>query len=392
MTAKPPSGLATSGSAQETLDALDAIDIADEADGESDATPAPTGKLDKTPAPLAKTPTPAPNRDPSSALPSIPAARREPSGAFPLPGMADPDAAPKSEDVTLIARLSVLDELVEESTKVEEVDSVLRAKSTKPETKPDPIALGEQASAERDKALGVLATERKSAAEFEDPGDGDDDLTVSATPGIISIQDEDEEDEDTTASQRPQGARGTPTPVTAGPLKTPAPIGGIGGKTPAPNPLAALSANPLAALSSPRLPTPAPLAGTNSGGPRLPAPTPTPGKALRLPTPSGGLSTSTGVPVPAPPQPSGRALTPVMPIPAPVGAMATAPMSSRSAIFNKVQLPMGGLVAFLVAAFGGGLVLGAFLWHGEAPPPPPPVAVEPPPAPAPQAAAPAPTP
>ena len=38
-----------------------------------------------------------------------------------------------------------------------------------------------------------------------------------------------------------------------------------------------------------------------------------------------------------------------------------------SAVFNKVQVPMGGLVAFLVATFTGGLVLGLVLWRGAAP-------------------------
>jgi hypothetical protein len=373
MTAKPPSGLAASGAAQQTLDALDAIEI--DEDVKSDATPAPTpfsAKANEAAKPAApdpenvKTPAPVANRDAGSALPSIPMSRREPSGAFPLPGMAAPDANKSDDDVTLIARLSVLDELAEESTKVEPLESALRAAASKA----DPIALVDQANAQRDKALGVPASAQRSAAEFEDPGD-DDELTVSATPGIISISEDDDGDEDadeeTTASQRPPGARRTPTPVTVGPLKTPSPL--------------KPSATPPPATGALRLPTPAQL----FGGARLPAPSPVPGKAMRLPTPTTGLSTSTGIPVPAPPTPSGRAFTPALPIPAPIGALTTAPMS-RSAVFNKIQLPMGGLVAFLVAAFGGGLVLGAFLWHGEAPPPAAPsMVVEPaaPPEPAP---------
>src|ERR1700690_1592846 len=122
MTAKPPSGLAASGAAQQTLDALDAIDI--DEDVKSSGPPAPTPfSAKEPPKPPAldpanvKTPAPVANRDAGSALPSIPASRREPSGAFPLPGMAAVDATTKSDDdVTLIARLSVLDELVEEST------------------------------------------------------------------------------------------------------------------------------------------------------------------------------------------------------------------------------------------------------------------------------------
>jgi hypothetical protein len=277
-------------------------------------TPGPV--ITKTPAPLTK-------RDPTSLLPSIPPARKEPSGAFPLPGMAAPDAGKSSDDEqTLIARLSVLDDPGEESTKVEEVDAVLRATA-----KAEPIALSEQASAERERALSVSAADRVAAAEFEEPGDDDDEVVI-ATPGIISISDDDD-DEEPTASQRPPGTpRKTPTPATGGP----------------------------------RLQTPIPLAAS---GPRLPAPTLPPGKSPRLPTPSGGLPPIAAL-LATPPSAPQRAITPALPIPAPVGTPATS-SSPASAIFNKVQLPMGGLVAFLVAAFGAGFVLGAWLWGGGQP-------------------------
>jgi hypothetical protein len=321
----------------------------------------------KTPAPLSLT-TPAPvtkapagTRDASSALPSIPAAKKEPSGAFPLPGMASGGTKSSDEDVTLIARLSLLDELVEESTKVEPIDAALRAAAKNDE----PLALADQALAERDRALGLSPAERMAAAEFEDPGD-DDELTVSATPGIISISDEEDDDDEPTASQRPQNARKTPTPTTAG-LQTPLPSFG--------------------------------------GGPRLPAPSPPPGRPMRLPTPSAGMS-SVPMPLATPASAASRSLTPALPIPAPMGSLA-GPAPGRSAIFSKVQLPIGGLVASLIAMFGIGLLLGAVFWRGQAatiatePPPPAPIVVAkpepepaPPPvaAPAPTAAAPAPAP
>ena len=323
----------------------------------------PTPVVETIPAPLSlKTPGPTPApltaRDPKSKLPSIPPSRKESSGAFPLPGMA-PEGGKSDEDKTLIARLSVLDELVEESTKVEEIDAVLRAA-----TKQEPIALSDQATAEREKALGVSLGDRIAAAEFEDPGD-DDDLTVSATPGIISITDEDEDDDEPTASQRPPGVRKTPTPATGGP----------------------------------RLDTPIPLL---AGGPRLPPPTLPSGRTVHLPTPSGGLP-PLPMPLASPASAPQRALTPALPIPAPLGVPATG-TSPASAIFNKVQLPMGGLVAFLVAAFGGGFVVGAWWFGGQGSAPPvaiqapasPPAAKAPepaavaPPAPAPAAAEPKP--
>ena len=288
-------------------------------------TPAPLSL--KTPAPLSlKTPgpTPAPltTRDPSSVLPSIPPSQKESSGAFPLPGMAPADGKNTDEDKTLIARLSVLDDLAEESTKVEEIDAVLRAA-----TKPEPIALSDQATAQREKALGVSAADRVAAAEFEEPGD-EDEMTVSATPGIISISDDDDDEDDTTASQRPPSARKTPTPATGGP----------------------------------RLDTPIPLLA--GGPPRLPPPTLPSGRTVHLPTPSGGLP-PIPMPLASPASAPQRALTPALPIPAPLGVSPPGP-SPASAIFNKVQLPMGGLVAFLVAAFGGGFVVGAWWFGGQA--------------------------
>src|SRR5882672_4234443 len=134
-----------------------------------------------------KTPAPLTARDPSSALPSIPPAKKEPSGAFPLPGMAPPEAPKESdktadEDATFIARPSLLDDVVEESTKVEPLETALRAAASKEE----PIALSDQALVERGKALGVPAEDRVAAAQLEEPGN-DDDFTVSATPGIISV-------------------------------------------------------------------------------------------------------------------------------------------------------------------------------------------------------------
>ncbi|HVR01153.1 MAG TPA: hypothetical protein VMT47_03415, partial [Polyangia bacterium] len=270
------------------------------------------------PAAAVKTPPPVAERDPSSALPSIPPAKKEPSGAFPLPGMAPEAAKSSDEDATLIARLSLLDEVGDESTKVEPIETALRAAASKEE----PIALIDQALAERGKALGVSPEDRIAAAAFEVP-ENDDEPTVSATPGIISISDDDDEDE-TTASQRPQGARKTPTPTTVGP----------------------------------HLQTPQPLLG---GGQRIP----TPVRTSHLPAPGSDFA-PVPTPLVSPPSVSHRSLTPALPISAPQG-FPTSVGAARSAIFNKVQLPLGGLVAFFVAMFGLGLLFGAWLWRGQGP-------------------------
>lgn len=311
-------------------------------------TPAPT----KTPSPVATA-----NRDPSSVLPTIPAPTKEPSGAFPLPGMAPPEGNKiGDDDSTLIARLSVLDDESDESTKVEPLEAVLRAKASEsPEE--TPINLGEQAAAQRDKALAMAAPtalDRVSAAEFEDPGD-DDELTVSATPGIISIE---EDEEETTASQRPPSAR-TPHPV----------VPSLGG----PSLSDSSPGAPLPTLSSPSLSplilggaTPAPV----PGGPRLPAPTPVPGRMMRIPTgtPSSGLSTLAAGAAGG----SGRVATPAFSIPAPQGSPAQAQASVstaavRSLIFKQVQVPFGGIVACLFAVFLGGFIVGAYLWQADGP-------------------------
>jgi nicotinate-nucleotide--dimethylbenzimidazole phosphoribosyltransferase len=337
MTTKPPFG---TGLAADTSgdDSIEDILLP------STKTPAPLpggtpGPVIKTPGPSLKTPAPvaAANRDPSSALPTIPPPKKEPSGAFPLPGMAPPDAKP-GEDVTLIARLSVLDELVEESTKVEPLEAALRAKAS---TEDEPINLGEQAATQREKALAMAAPtalDRISAAEFEDPGDDDDDgLIISATPGIISVE---EDDEEPTASQRPPGAvRTTPAPVSLGGNNGPS-LPSFGG---------ALNLGG---------PTPAPL----STGPKLPAPTPVPGRALHLPTPNGGMPVGLGLGS----GPS-RVPTPPLAIPAPMGNPAPA-APARSAVFKSVQVPLGGIVACLVAVFGLGFVVGAYMWQGDAQP------------------------
>ena len=234
-------------------------------------TPPPTPPL----AAATEIPTSPTTRDPASALPSIPPAKKESSGAFPLPGMAPPESSQNDDDVTLIARLSVLDDLVEESTKVEPVDAALRAAATKEL----PIALADQASLERQKALGMPAADRLRAAEFEDPGD-DEDLTVSATPGIISITDEND-DEEPTASQRPQGRTTTPPP------------------------------------DSLRLPplTPGPITEGPTAGPRLPPPTPAPGRMMSVPAPTVGLS-SAMMPLVGSASGPQRSLTPALPLPA----------------------------------------------------------------------------
>jgi len=155
---------------------------------------------------------------------------------------------------------------------VEPIDAVLRATSAMEE----PIALADQATAERDRRWACRPWSACRPHEFEDPGDDEDEMTVSATPGIISISEEDEDDDEPTASQRPPSARKTPTPATGGP----------------------------------RLSTPGPLSFSPSpgGGPRLPAPTPPPGRTMHLPTPSGGMP-SIPMPLASPASAPQRALT-----------------------------------------------------------------------------------
>ncbi|HEY2902917.1 MAG TPA: hypothetical protein VGL59_20205 [Polyangia bacterium] len=93
------------------------------------------------------------------------------------------------------------------------------------------------------------------------------------------------------------------------------------------------------------LPPPAARKTPTSGRVRLPTPKPiVPGSV----TPSPRVS-STGIPIVTVPGVSG-------------------PVRTTSAVFNKVHLPLGGLVTVVGAAFGVGLIIGAVLWRGSAEP------------------------
>ena len=108
-----------------------------------------------------------------------------------------------------------------------------------------------------------------------------------------------------------------------------------------------------------------PSTGSGSGRHSLPPPatrrTPTAGHA-RLPTPKPGVQVSV--------TPSPRISSPGIPISVGAGALGPAARARPpSAVFSKVQLPLGGLVTMVGAAFGVGLILGALLWRGAAEPP-----------------------
>ena len=157
-------------------------------------------------------------------LPSIPPSTEGDRRArSPLPGMAPVDATKNTDDdKTLIARLSVLDDA---GRGIDEGRGGRRRPASGGEE-------GRRRSRSADQATAGARSGRWASSpaptasrppSSRTSGD-DDDLTVSATPGIISITDEDEDDDEPTASQRAPGARKAPTPATGGPLlDTPSP-------------------------------------------------------------------------------------------------------------------------------------------------------------------------
>ncbi len=132
--------------------------------------------------------------------------------------------------------------------------------------------------------------------------------------------------------------------------------------------------------------TPPPRSASSPGSGRHALPPPS-----ATPSPSKGPTTGRNrLPTPRPSTPSPARITgqslPVVPGSGPQQSVRT-----TSAVFNKVQLPLGGLVTVVGAAFGVGLIIGAVLWRGSIEPAGEPAAHEtkPPEAPAPSAPAPA---
>jgi hypothetical protein len=341
----------------------------------------PPGAKSGTPAPLSPgmTPsTPAPRRSPTLLGLPLP--------SLPLPGVtaaARPTDADE-EDVTILARPSVTDD-DEEATKVEPAATALRAAASRNDDRDElSTALSAQASVEREKALRKsmppsldLPLPAPSAradrlGEFEDPEDEDPQDLAHDTPAAISVDDDaiassasayldlDDGSSDLEAVLTPRRPTGSPPFGSAigahgrgegfANARLPAPSSGYGFSLPSPGPSPAPPSSPFSARLAP---VGSPYAG------RASAPMP----AIQIPAPSGAAAPSSG-----------------------------------SAIFYKVQVPVVGLVALLVAAAGGGVLVGAKLWRAGAPAPlmataPPaaparttaPIVVQQPPAPAPAA-------
>ncbi len=257
-----------------------------------------------------------------------------------------------------MARPSVTDD-EEEQTKVEPAATALHAAASR-DGDDDEVttALSAQASVEREKALRKSVppsldlplpapsyrTQSSGDDEFEDPEDDDDVELAHDTPAVISVDDEaiatssysaDEEEpsselEAVLAPRRPAGSP---------PLGSAIGSFGRGGD----------------GFGAARLPTPSPGYGFSLPSPgQLPAPSNSPFSARTAPIGSPYAATrTTSAPMPA------------IQIPAPSGAAALP--SSRSGMFFAVQVPVVGLLALIVAAGGGGVLLGAKLWRSGTP-------------------------
>jgi len=395
MMSKPPFGLSasgqTSGSDSDLEDLSDEIDVDSSQDVTVEASEESTLEVSsdestlevsdefgaentETPPPLsALLPAGMPGGIGSSLMSSTPPPRRLqtilglPLPSLPLPGVTASRPAPGPEladddddEVTVMARPSVTDD-EEEQTKVEPAATALHAAASR-DGDDDEVttALSAQASVEREKALRKSVppsldlplpspSYRTQSAgddgdEFEDPEDDDDVELAHDTPAAISVDDEaiatssystDEEEpsselEAVLAPRRPTGSP---------PLGSAIGSFGRGGD----------------GFGAARLPTPSPGYGFSLPSPgQLPAPSNSPFSARTAPIGSPYAATrTTSAPMPA------------IQIPAPSGAAALP--SSRSGMFFAVQVPVVGLLALIVAAGGGGVLLGAKLWRSGAP-------------------------
>jgi hypothetical protein len=343
--------------------------------------------LGETPAPMTR-PASAPTLlgflSPSLPLPGVTAA---PVDEFAEPGEAEDEvtvlARPLSDDqLAALARPSVTDD-DEEETKVEPAETVARATQA-PLFDEVATALSDQASAEREKALRrssldiPLHQRPREDLEFADPDD--DAAIISADP----IEDDDEDAIDASADDEAEFARAArgnqqdeqedqEESATASYSKPD------------------IEADELASVLAPRRPplgSPAGsgfgggglggggLGGAGSFGSRLPTPSAGLGRValpapVQAPAPASSPFAPRLAPVPAGSPYGGRGTAsaiPALQIPAPSGSGAVATgTASASGLFRKVQLPLGGLVASLVAVLGGGLLIGVVLGRSGSP-------------------------
>jgi hypothetical protein len=261
------------------------------------------------------------------------------------------------DEVTQIARSSLLDEASdEEETKVGPAESARRAAAANRETDDElELALAEQASAEREKALrrsAPPAPAQGGEVEFQDPDDYDGPPLAHDTPSTIPIEDDD--DDESTANGRGPLSGSSVAP-------TPAPLGGP--RLPPPG----------APAFGSRLPTPStglrppgsPPLGLPMGNPGF---SPSPSPAFGLPAGAGYMGGGSGAgygPPAVGSSPFGARGTASssagVAIPAPSGLPAT----TRSAVWGKVQLPWIGFGMVLFAMFSLGLLVGALRWRSS---------------------------
>lgn len=389
----PPPGFAASGhsdgSDPEQLEDLSheidvdssqdlTVEASEESTLEVPAEESPRAEAVELPVEASETPPPLsaliPSRLSSSILSSTPPPQRAPTllglplPSFPLPGVtavAQLIGQPADDEVTVMAaRPSIADD-EEEETKVEAATTALHAAKSRNEDDDEvTTALSAQASVEREKALRKsvppsldLPLPSPSARsdpdsfanlaglgdEFEDPedDDGDGDLAHD-TPAIAA----DEEAMATSSYSAEPDEPSSELEAVLAPRRPP-------GSPPMGSPIGALGLHGRGdGFGAARLPTP-----SLGYGLSLPSPAPAPANSpfsARLAPVGSPYAARTSAPMPA------------IQIPAPSGAAALP--SSSFGLFYKVQVPVVGLVALLVAVGGGGVLVGAKLWRSRVTP------------------------
>jgi hypothetical protein len=390
MTTKPPLGLAasghTDGSDSDLEDLSDEIDVDSSQDVTVEASEESTLELsgeesgveveEEVSLDAAETPPPLSSLMPPGMLSSTPPPRRAPTllglplPSLPLPGVTarpglqgldqgDLDEG-DDDEVTILAHRPIADD-DEEATKVEPAATALHAAASRDEDDDEvTTALSAQASVEREKALRKsvppsldlpLPSYRAdrfggggAGDEFEDPEDDDGVDLEHDTPASISVE------HDVIASSPYAPELEEPSSELEAVLAPRRPVG----SPPLGSPIASFGRSG-EGFGSARLPTPSAGYGFSLPSPgQAPAPSNSPFSARLAPVGSPYAATrTTSAPMPA------------IQIPAPSGAAALP--SSSSGLFFKVQVPVVGLLALLVAAGGGGVLLGAKLWRSGPP-------------------------